>query len=94
MCRNIRVLYNFSPPSTADEIQAAALQFIRKVSGLRAPSLVDAPAFFGAVDEVAASTTRLLGALQAQAAVRTREREAEKARLRGARRDARARGEE
>jgi hypothetical protein len=90
MCRNIRVLYNFSPPTTPEEIQASALQYIRKVSGLRAPSLVDAPAFFRAVDEVAACTALLLGALQARTAIRTREQEAEKARVRGARREARA----
>ena len=92
MCRNIRVLYHFDPPTTADEIRAAALQYVRKVSGLRAPSLADAPAFFRAVDEVAASTSALLGALQAHTAIRTRAQEAEKARARGARREARARG--
>jgi hypothetical protein len=93
MCRNIRVLYHFEPPTTDDEIRAAALQYVRKVSGLRAPSVADAPAFFGAVDEVAASTSRLLGSLQARTAVRTREQEAEKAKARGALREARARGE-
>jgi hypothetical protein len=86
MCRNIRVLHHFDPPTTEEEVRAAALQYVRKVSGLAAPSLADAPAFFGAVDEVAAATARLLGALQAQTAVRTREREAEKARERGLRR--------
>ena len=86
MCRNIRVLYRFEPPTTGDEVSAAALQFVRKVSGLRAPSLADAPAFFGAVDEVAGATARLLGKLQAQTAVRTREQEAERARERGLRR--------
>jgi hypothetical protein len=91
MCRNIRVLYHFDPPTTDEEVRAAALQFVRKVSGLRAPSMADAPAFFGAVDEVAASTTRLLGSLQARTAVRTREQEAEKARERGARREERGR---
>jgi hypothetical protein len=90
MCRNIRVLYHFDPPSTDEEVRAAALQFVRKVSGLRAPSLADAPAFFGAVDEVAASTARLLGGLQARTAIRTREQEAEKARARGTMREARA----
>jgi len=90
MCRNIRVLYHFAPPTTAEEIRAAALQYVRKVSGLRAPSLADAPAFFRAVDEVAAGTTSLLGALQAHTAIRTREQEAQKARVRGARREVRA----
>ena len=88
MCRNIRVLYHFEPPTTDDEVRAAAQQYVRKVSGLRAPSLADAPAFFGAVDEVAAATARLLGKLQAKTAVRTREQEAEKARERGLRRQA------
>jgi hypothetical protein len=91
MCRNIRVLYHFDPPTTDDEIRAASLQYVRKVSGLRAPSVADAPAFFGAVDEVAASTARLLGSLRARTAVRTREKEVAKARLRGALREARTR---
>jgi hypothetical protein len=88
MCRNIRVLYNFDPPTTDDEIRAAAVQFVRKVSGLRAPSVADAPAFYGAVEEVASTTRRLLHALRARTAVRTREGERDKARARGARRDA------
>ncbi len=90
MCRNIRVLYNFEPPTTDEEIRAAALQYVRKVSGLRAPSSSDAPAFDAAVDEVAAATRDLLGALHARTAPRTREGEREKARLRGARRAARS----
>jgi hypothetical protein len=89
MCRNIRVLYNFDPPTTADEIRAAAVQYVRKVSGLAAPSAADRAAFERAVDEVAATTGSLLGALQARAAVRTREGEREKARLRGLARVAR-----
>jgi len=91
MCRNIRVLYHFDPPTTPEEVQAAALQFVRKVSGLRHPSAADAVAFDAAVAEVAASTARLLGALQARTVVRTREGEAERARARGARREARRR---
>jgi hypothetical protein len=83
MCRNIRVLYHFDPPTTAEEVRAAALQYVRKVSGLRAPSLADAAAFYGAVDEVAAITSRLLAGLQARTAVRTREQEAQKAKARG-----------
>jgi len=90
MCRNIRVLYHFDPPTTAEEIQAAALQYVRKVSGLREPSRADALAFDRATDEIAAATARLLGALQARTAVRTRERERERARSRGARRAGRA----
>ena len=91
MCRNIRVLYHFDPPTTPDEIRAAALQFVRKVSGLRAVSRADGSAFDAAVDEVAASTARLLGALTAHTAVRTREAEREKAIARGVRREARLR---
>jgi hypothetical protein len=91
MCRNIRVLYHFDPPTTDEEMRAAALQFVRKVSGLRAPSIADAPVFFRTVDEVAGSTARLLGSLQARTALRTREQEAEKARTRGAVREAKAR---
>jgi hypothetical protein len=86
MCRNIRVLYNFDPPTTADEIRDAALQYVRKVTGLREPSSADAAAFERAVDEVAAGTGRVLGALKASTAVRTREGEREKARLRWDRR--------
>jgi hypothetical protein len=89
MCRNIRVLYNFDPPTTEDEIRAAATQYVRKVSGLREPSASDAETFDGAVAEVTATTRRLLGSLRARTAVRTREREREKARARGERRAAR-----
>ena len=78
MCRNIRVLYNFEPPTTLEEVEAAALQYVRKVSGLRAPSAADRAAFEHAVHEVAHITART--------AVRTREGEREKARARGARR--------
>jgi len=92
MCRNIRILYHFDPPTTPEEVQAAALQFVRKVSGLRRPSAADTAAFDAAVGEVAASTTRLLAMLQAHTAVRTREGEAERARARGARREARRTG--
>ena len=86
MCRNIRVLYHFEPPTTVDEVRAAALQYVRKVSGLRGPSAADAAAFERTVDEVAASTARLLGALTARTAPRTREQEREKAIARGLRR--------
>jgi hypothetical protein len=89
MCRNIRVLYNFDPPTTDDEVRAAALQYVRKVSGLPRPSAADADAFERAVADVAAATRRLLGALRARTEVRTREREREKARARGERRSAR-----
>jgi len=90
MCRAIRVLYHFDPPATDEEVRAAALQFIRKISGLRQPSAADAATFDRAVDEVAAVSRRFLGGLRARTAVRTREGEREKARARGERR-ARAR---
>ncbi len=86
MCRNIRVLYNFDPPTTDEEIHAAAVQYVRKVSGLHSPSALDAEAFDGAVVEVAATTERLLRSLRARTATRTREGEREKARARGQRR--------
>ena len=86
MCRNIRVLYNFDPPATRDEIEAAALQYVRKVSGLRAPSAADRAAFERAVHEIAHATEHLLEALSARTATRTREGEREKARARGLRR--------
>jgi hypothetical protein len=89
MCRNIRVLYHFDPPTTPEEIRAAALQYVRKVSGLRQPSQGDAAAFDEAVASVEAATARLLGALRARTAVRTREEERERARLRGLRRQER-----
>jgi hypothetical protein len=82
MCRNIRVLYNFDPPTTEEEVRAAALQYVRKVSGIAKPSAADEAAFERAVVEVAASTGRLLGALHARTAVRTREEERDKARAR------------
>jgi len=91
MCRNIRVLYHFEPPTTAEEIKAAALQFVRKVTGLRAPSTADAAAFDRAVEEIAGSTERLLGGLKARTAIRTREEEQARARARGEAREARLR---
>jgi hypothetical protein len=89
MCRSIRVLYNFDPPTTREEIRAAAIQYVRKVSGLARPSAADAAAFERAVDQVAASTTRLLGSLNARTAVRTREQERSKAHARWTQRMAR-----
>ena len=86
MCRNIRVLYNFAPPTTPEEVEAAALQFVRKVSGLRAPSTADKAAFEHAVHEIAHVTEHLLEALSARTVVRTREGEREKARARGLKR--------
>ena len=89
MCRNIRVLHNFQPPTTEEEIAAAALQFVRKVSGLRAPTKNDQAAFDRAVQEVAESTTRLLGELPTRGAVRTRENERDKAKAKWRVREAR-----
>jgi hypothetical protein len=89
MCRNIRVLYNFAPPTTPEEVHAAATQYVRKVSGLAKPSAADAEVFERAVAEVAASTAALLGSLSAKAPVRTRESEREKGRARWAAREAR-----
>jgi hypothetical protein len=86
MCRNIRPLFNFEPPVTDEEIRAASLQFVRKVSGFAKPSKVNEAAFFAAVDEIAAASGRLLGSLVTNATPRTREEEAAKARERAARR--------
>jgi hypothetical protein len=84
MCRNIRTLYNFEPPTTREEIDAAAVQYVRKVSGMQKPSLANAEAFERAVDEVAAATSRLLESLVTSAAPRDREVEAERRRARAA----------
>jgi hypothetical protein len=82
MCRSIRVLHHFDPPTTEEEIRAAALQFVRKVSGVSRPSASDEAAFSRAVDEVASSTARLLGSLHVRTKVRTRDGELAKARAR------------
>ncbi len=87
MCRNIRVLYNFDPPTTPEEVRDAALQFVRKVSGVQKPSRADEASFARAVDEVARTTEALLASLQAKTPVRTREGEREKARARWKRRE-------
>jgi hypothetical protein len=87
MCRNIRVLYNFEPPTTREEIRAAALQYVRKVSGLAKPSAEDAHAFEHAIDHIAEHTAELLSSLHARCAVKTREGEREKARARWKRRE-------
>lgn len=86
MCRNIKTLYNFEPPATDDEIHAAALQFVRKVSGFNKPSKVNETAFNTAIDEIAAATTRLLWSLETSAPSKDRDEEAAKARARAARR--------
>ena len=86
MCRNIRPLFNFDPPVTNDEIRAASLQFVRKVSGFTAPSKANAAAFDRAVDETAEVVGRLLASLETTAGPRNREVEAAKARVRAAQR--------
>jgi hypothetical protein len=86
MCRNIKVLYNFQPPTTEDEVNAAALQFVRKVSGMTKPSHANEAAFDQAVEDVAAITRRLLGELVTAAPPKDREVEAEKRRARSAER--------
>jgi len=91
MCRNIRVLYNFEPPTTHEEIRAAALQFVRKVSGLNKPPAADVAAFERAIDEVYEATHRLLHSLSARTTVRTREAEKAKGRARWAQREQRMR---
>lgn len=89
MCRNIKTLYNFEPPATEDEIRAASLQFVRKVSGFTRPSQANEAAFLAAVEEIAAVTGKLLNALETKAPPKNREEEAAKARARSARRFAR-----
>ena len=86
MCRNIRTLFNFEPPVTDEEIRAAALQFVRKVSGFNKPSKINEAAFLAAVDEVAAVSRNLLTSLETNAPPRNREEEAAKARARTAQR--------
>jgi hypothetical protein len=88
MCRNIRVLHHFEPPTTKEEIHDAALQFVRKVSGLNKPPRADEEAFARAVDDVARSTEQLLASLHPRASARTREQEREKARARWKQREA------
>jgi hypothetical protein len=82
MCRNIKTLFNFEPPATEDEIQASALQFVRKLSGFNKPSQANVEAFERAVAEVMDSARRLLASLQTNAPARDREIEAEKAKER------------
>lgn len=86
MCRNIRPLNNFEPPATSEEVQAAALQYVRKVAGTTKPSAVNAEAFDRAVAAVAAATAELLDALETSAPPKNREVEAAKARARAAKR--------
>jgi hypothetical protein len=86
MCRNIRPLFNFDPPVTEDEIRAASLQFVRKISGFHKPSKANEAAFLAAVDEIAGVSHRLLRSLETTSAPRNREIEAARAKARAARR--------
>ena len=90
MCRNIKTLHNFEPPATEDEIRAAALQYVRKVSGSQKPSKANAAVFERAVDEIAHITSHLLADLVTAAPPRDRELEAERARARAEKRFGRA----
>ena len=83
MCRNIKTLFNFDPPVTEEEIRAASLQFVRKISGFTNPSKTNESVFLAAVDEVAALSARLLTALETNAPPKNREEEAARAKARG-----------
>ncbi|MCC2630156.1 MAG: hypothetical protein K0S14_3806 [Thermomicrobiales bacterium] len=86
MCRNIRTLFNFEPPATEDEIRAASLQFVRKISGFSKPSRANEDAFSAAVDDIASISHRLLLALESPGAPKNRQDEAAKAKARAAQR--------
>jgi hypothetical protein len=92
MCRNIRTLYNFSPSATDEEVRAASLQFVRKISGFNKPSQSNQAAFDRAIDDVARAARRLLNGLTTTAPPKDREAEAAKARLRAAQRFGASRG--
>ena len=86
MCRNIKLLFNFDPPVTDEEVRAASLQFVRKISGFQKPSKSNEAAFNTAIDEIAAAAARLLTSLETTAPHRNREEEAAKAKARSAER--------
>lgn len=86
MCRNIKPLYNFEPPVNDEEVRAAALQYVRKISGFNKPSKANEAAFYAAVEEIAAASSRLLALLETHAPPKNREAEAAKARVRMVRR--------
>jgi len=86
MCRNIRILFNFAPPATDDEVRAAALQFVRKITGFNKPSKANEASFLAAVEEVTMVSRRLLSSLETTAPPRNREEEAAKAKARAAQR--------
>lgn len=84
MCRNIKTLFNFSPPVTDEEVRAAALQFVRKITGFNKPSKANEPSFLAAIDEIAGISTRLLRSLETNSPPRDRAEEADKAKARTA----------
>lgn len=86
MCRNIRTLFNFEPPATEDEIRAASLQYVRKISGFNKPSRVNESAFNAAVDDIARVSAQLLASLETSSPPKDREQEAARAKARAARR--------
>jgi hypothetical protein len=86
MCRNIKTLFNFEPPVTDEEVRAASLQFVRKISGFNKPSKANEAAFLTAIDEIAGASTRLLRSLETTAPPKNREEESAKARARAAQR--------
>ncbi|HUA15252.1 MAG TPA: DUF2277 domain-containing protein [Verrucomicrobiae bacterium] len=86
MCRNIRILFNFDPPVTPEEVRAASLQFVRKISGFNKPSKANEAPFLAAIDEIAAVSTRLLQSLETSAPPKNREEEAAKAKARAVQR--------
>ena len=86
MCRNIKTLFNFEPPATEEEIRAASLQFVRKVSGMNSPSKANEAAFFAAVDAIAAVSSNLLSSLETNALPKNRTEEAAKAQARAVQR--------
>ena len=87
MCRNIKPLFNFDPPVTAEEVRAASLQFVRKISGFNKPSKANEASFLVAVDEIAGISARLLRSLETNAPAKNREEEAAKAKARAVKRD-------
>jgi hypothetical protein len=86
MCRNIKTLFNFDPPVTPEEVRAASLQFVRKISGFSKPSKANEPAFLAAIDEIAAVSMNLLRSLETVAPPKNREEEAARAKARAAER--------
>ena len=86
MCRNIKMLFNFDPPVTSEEVQAASLQFVRKITGFNKPSKANEAAFLSSIDEIAAVANRLLHSLETTAPAKNREEEAAKAKARAAER--------